>query len=128
MDRTLAAEAAFRDYDFGRGVEAEENVDKDEREGVVHPEIAAQFEYESREWRYARMGNEWTRPVYVLTDGGGDVPYWVRLLFTVRFYPSSAHVLDVYALDGDGSIWGQEARGAEGRTSWDESLIKGPWR
>ena len=127
MDLAHAADMAFRDYDFGQRVSVEEDVDKDEREGVLHPDMASPFEHESREWQYTNLGNELARPVYVLTDGGGDVPYWVRLLFTVRFYPSSAHVMDVYALDGKGSIWGRASQ-TVGSASWDESLVKGPWR
>lgn len=126
-DRAQAADVAFRDYDFGQRVLIEEDVDKDEMDGVIDPSIATQFEMESREWQYTTLGNEWARPVYVLTDGGGDESYWVRLCFTVRFYSYSALVRDVYALDGDGSIWVRVSQN-ETSTSGNESLIKGPWR
>jgi hypothetical protein len=127
MDRARAAEVAFRNYDFGHRVEIEEDVNEYGGEGVVDPAIAAQFKHETREWQYTSAGREWTRPVYVRTDGDGDVAYWVRLIFTVRFYPSSDRVTDVYALDNDGSIWGRIPEKAEWRPNGDESLLKGPW-
>jgi hypothetical protein len=125
-DRMRAADLAFQNYGFGYRVSVEEDVDKDKREGFVHPNMATQFEHESREWQHTNLGNDWCRPVYILTDGGGDVQYWHRLLFTVRFYPTSAHVMDVYALDSMGSIWGRLAQTTD-NSGRDESLVKGPW-
>lgn len=128
MNRAHAAESAFHNYDFGDRVEIEEDVDKDRQEGFVPPDIADQFEAESREWQYSDLSNKWVRPVYLLTDGGGDVLFWIRLEFTVWFYRSSDEVRDVYALESDGYLWGRNRKEKRGYfQEKDESLVKGPW-
>lgn len=128
MNRAHVADTVFRNYDFGYRVDVEDEIDKDQVEGFLAPDIKDRFETESRAWQEA--GDKWVRPAYVILDGGGDQPFWVRLEFTVIFYRASDEVKDVYAFESDGSIWG---RMREGKLTWewqhppDESLVKGPW-
>lgn len=123
-ERSDAADLAFRAYDFGQWFLAEDEVDG--VSGECSPDLVERLENEPRDWQFTSMGNEWTRPAYVL-NMQGDIYNWVRLIFTVRFDPSSRSVQDVYALNPNGSICG--------RKSWDnaffsrdESVLKGPWR
>lgn len=81
--REAAANMAFRSYDFGDGVTAK-NED---------------------EWAYSSTSEEWCRSVYVVLDGSPG-PDTTRLNFVVRFEADSAKMLEIYAADTTGSIWG----------------------
>ena len=127
-DRSRAAVEILQSYDFGKRVYTEEDAVERDYEGLVPADIAEKFEHESREWQYSKTGNNWTRPVYILTDGGGDQLYWLRLLFTVCFSQFSTNVIDVYVLNGKGSIYYADLAQFAGDARGDKSLVNGPWK
>lgn len=83
-ERARVADLAFQDYDFGHGVNVED----------------------SGGWESTTYGTEWTRPVYVRTDEGDDIGSSAKLVFVVRFAPMTANVVEQYAIDHKGSVWG----------------------
>ena len=83
--REVAVDAQFANYHFGDGVKVED----------------------SGGWERVSSGNEWTRPVFVRVDQGvtSDAPS-EKLVFTVRFALHRVDVVEAYAIDRKGCIWG----------------------
>lgn len=79
--QTARADAAYAAYDFGDDVVVEDHVG----------------------WEYTSPGTEWSRAVYVRTDDEAEAT--ARLTFTVRF-DDVARVVEAYAIDSKGQIWG----------------------
>jgi hypothetical protein len=81
--RSANAQARFEDYDF-------------------QAEVAA-FDG----WEYYSPGKEWTRAVYLETEEEGPSQ---RVYFTVVFAAdSSSEIKEVYAINENGVIFGEEA-------------------
>lgn len=81
--RQIAADQEFQSYNFGEvGVE------------------------DASGWEYASPGDIWTRAVFVRAE---DEEPTQKIAFTVRFAPACADVVEAYAIDAKGSIWGARA-------------------
>lgn len=81
-DRHEAAQEAYEAYDFGCSIE-----DHDGWDAVI-------------------PGNSMSRNVYIESEPGGPVE---RVGFTVCFAPDTAEVVECYALDGKGNLFGTPA-------------------
>lgn len=88
QERTAAADAVYEGFDFGATVEDQSG------------------------WAYVTPGNEWTRPVFVRTneEDVDDAPS-TKLTFVVRFKGGTAEVLNSYAIDSKGNLWGESDNG-----------------
>lgn len=85
--RQEAAHQAYASFNFGQGVEVED----------------------ASGWERVTPGSEWTRPVFVRTD---DAPFadTTRLTFVVSFQADTARVINAFAIDSNGRMWGSKGR------------------
>ena len=88
QERTAAADAVYEAFDFGATVEDQSG------------------------WEYVTPGDEWTRPVFVRANEEEleDAPS-TKLTFVVRFKEGTAEILNAYAIDAKGSLWGESDDG-----------------
>lgn len=63
-------------------------------------------------WEPTTPGDEWTRTVYLEPDVQDVDEDSVAVVFTVRFAPSSSTVVEAYAIDAGGNIFGTTAKAA----------------
>ena len=84
FDRETVAQAAYVEYDFGAGVVVEDD---------------SGFEHQSD-------GDEWVRSVFVNADDQDPEQPTIKLTFIVRFLHASDKLLEVFARDNKGCIWG----------------------
>lgn len=86
--RDLAADEAMNGYDFG------ENVEVVAMDG----------------WQRTEPGNEWVRKVYIESEETRSVNEGSRAVaFTVRFEHAGPRVVEAYAIDDGGNIFGTAA-------------------
>lgn len=89
VDQEATADRAFADYDFGSGVTVTD----------------------TGAWEYSTPGYERTRKVYVETEPEDDGPAPRSALnFTVRFDLKNGSLVEAYAIDRKGQIWGSLPR------------------
>lgn len=89
-NRNQAADAEYQSYDFGDvGVE------------------------DASGWEHTSAGDEWTRAVFVRTDDDAEGCPTQKVTFTVHFAPGTADVVEAYAIDSKGSIWGSRTQQPE---------------
>lgn len=56
-------------------------------------------------WEFTTPGDEWTRPIY-LDPADEDSDTTIKAYFTVRFEAGTAKVIEAYAIDYNGNIFG----------------------
>lgn len=85
-----AADAEYQSYDFGDvGVE------------------------DASGWEHTIPGDEWTRAVFVRINGDAVGRPTQKVNFTVRFAPGTADVVEAYAIDSEGSMYGSRTQQPE---------------
>ncbi|PRD92271.1 hypothetical protein C6P88_16570 [Burkholderia contaminans] len=60
-------------------------------------------------WRRSASGDEWTMLVVVQTTGDDDGPTSASLSFNVRFAPNGPAVVEAFAIDSAGTVWGHQS-------------------
>lgn len=60
-------------------------------------------------WERTAPGDEWTRRVYIESDPQDIDEDSTAVTFTVRFAPSEPRVVEAYAIDDGGNIFGSAA-------------------
>lgn len=87
INRNQAADTEYQSYDFGEaGVE------------------------DASGWEHTSPGDVWTRAVFIRTDDDNKDSPSQKITFTVRFAVGTDDVVEAYAIDGNGSIWGTRAQ------------------
>ncbi|ABM97002.1 hypothetical protein [Methylibium petroleiphilum] len=87
--RQEVADKAYSSYNFGQGVEVED----------------------AGGWERVTPGSEWSRPVFVRTDDDAPSSDTTRLTFVVSFQADTDRVIDAFAIDSNGRMWGSKGTG-----------------